>query len=110
MAVTVDIKNYDKGGWGNAQGNAQAGDGVLNGEEVLNARRNGWLVFEGHTGNDVKYDKRAKREALFTDSAGMITDNRKLKRFYTDKEYPYATYSERGHRNNSIIYDFIRKN
>ena len=44
--MTFEIRNYDKGGM-----NAIAGDGKLTGDEVKQARKDGYTIWDGYTAN-----------------------------------------------------------
>lgn len=101
MGTTFNIKNYDTGGWG-----AIKGDGKLTGSEVIKARKDGWVVFEGFDGQKNKAPKNttmAKFEIRFTEL--MQDPAAGVKRYYRDIEKPYSTVGTTGKRNNCLLFD-----
>ncbi len=103
MGINFDITKYDTGGWGAVQN-----DGQLNGEEVLAARRDGWLVFEGYNqkAGTPKNTGMAKFEAKYTDLMYSFSKDHE-NRLYNDVEQPYTTVNASGERSNSRMFKWF---
>ena len=84
--MSFDITKYDTGGW-----SAIANDGRLTGSEVLKARKDNWLVFEGYNSNDPTPEKHFYINFMTVMETKLKDfDN---KRYYTNPEKPYSYYN-----------------